>query len=202
MLLTASNQVVGLREILDESSDDDDDGMQEDVRVPTHRHQLFEGVCAPLFSPKPHGVGWTTSDILTDDLKVKLFDIYRERVDSIFKIGHLPSIRQLLVQEEAEANGESLKALENAIYFMTICSLFDSECMQYFQLDKESCIQMARQDTELCLIAAELLSSTDISVLQAFVIYLVSTRTQSLAQKVPHILLIKFTMCQWLCFEK
>ena len=197
MLLTASNQVVGLREILDESSDDND-GTQEDVRVPTHRHQLFEGVPAPLFSPKHHGVGWTTSDILTNDLKVRLFDIYRERVDSIFKIGHWPSIRQLLLQEEAEANGESLKALENAIYFMTICSLFDSECMQYFQLDKESCIQMARQDTELCLTAADLLSSTDISILQAFVIYLVSTHTQSLAQKLLHILLVKFTVYQWL----
>ncbi len=176
LLLTASNQVVGLREILDESSNDEQDGMQEVVRVPTHSPQLFQGVHAPLFS-ELHGGGWTTSDILTKDLKAKLLDIYRERVDSIFKIGHWPSIRKLLVRREAEANGESLKALENAIYFMTICSLFDSECMQYFQLDKESCIQMARQDTELCLTAADLLSSTDISVLQAFVIYLVSSRT-------------------------
>lgn len=106
------------------------------------------------------------------DLNIRedLFSIYKERVDPIFKALHWPTAYSALIFSESEtslSNGHL--ALESAICFTAVCSLTKAE-----RDDRSHDIKRYRASAERSLICARFLVSTELVVLQAFVIYLVS----------------------------
>ena len=107
-----------------------------------------------------------------------LLDIYIYRVDSIFKMGHMPALRSLLLSEEREGSDPfdcpSREALKFSICFTAICSLSEVEVRNMFLEKKENILNRFRLATEVMLSRAGLLTTSDLTVLQAFVIYLVS----------------------------
>jgi len=61
-----------------------------------------------------------------------------------------------------------------AVYTLAIGSLSPADCLKLFDQDRDTLFEQYRKSTMQSLIAAELLSTRDIEVLQAFVLFLVS----------------------------
>ena len=71
-------------------------------------------------------------------------------------------------------NGPSYEALKFAVCFTAACTLSEAECRAIFMEEKDKVINKLRLATEVVLSRANLLTTSDVTVLQAFVIYLVS----------------------------
>lgn len=67
--------------------------------------------------------------------------------------------------------------LESAIYFLAICSLAQDDCERLQLGDRFALMDSFRKITEMLLAKAGLLTTTSLTVLQAFVLYLVSLST-------------------------
>ena len=93
-------------------------------------------------------------------------------------MGHMPALRSLLLSEEREGSDPfdcpSREALKFSICFTAICSLSEVEVRKMFLEKKENILNRFRLATEVMLSRAGLLTTSDLAVLQAFVIYLVS----------------------------
>lgn len=129
---------------------------------------LFGASCCVLNPPEP----------LSKPTVTALLDIYIYRVDSILKIGHMPTLRNLLLSEERERydpfDCPSREALKFSICFTAICTLSEVEVRKMFMEKKDSILNRFRLAAEVMLSRAGLLTTSDLTVLQAFVIYLVS----------------------------
>ena len=109
---------------------------------------------------------------------IALLETYIYRVDPVLKVSHVPSLRSLLLSEEHDSlekfNPSSREALKFAICFTAVCTLTEVESRKLFVEDKDKTMNRFRLATEVMLSRANLLTTSDIIVLQAFVIYLVS----------------------------
>lgn len=109
---------------------------------------------------------------------IALLETYIYRVDSVLKVGHVPSLRNFLLSEEQDHlehfNHTAQEALKFAICFTAVCTLTEVESRNIFMEKKDQTIDRFRLATEVMLSRANLLTSSDITILQAFVIYLVS----------------------------
>lgn len=108
-----------------------------------------------------------------------LLDIYMHRIDPILKVIHGPSLRTLLL--ENSVCEPAIEVLKSAIFFTALCTLEEQECIDIVGEAKSKTATKFRIATELSLSRANLLTARNLTVLQAFVIYLVSTSTQSSA---------------------
>ncbi len=107
-----------------------------------------------------------------------LLDIYIYRVDSLLKVSHVPTLRSLLLPEDQALAGPlgcpSREALKFAVCFTAVCTLTDAESQKMFMEEKAKTVNKFRVATEVMLSRANLLTTSEITVLQAFIIYLVS----------------------------
>lgn len=131
------------------------------------------------FGPIQSLPGMKDSVILSTETKAFLLDVYRERVDAIFKVLHWPTTYAMLKSSELNTSGDDtdLTALETAIYFTAMCSLLDHEFYE-----RQNMVVHLRRATERALAEARLLTTTSFIVLQAFVVYLVSREPVTLNQ--------------------
>ena len=105
-----------------------------------------------------------------------LLDVFLYRIDPILKVTHAPSLRTLLF--DRPTSGPAPEALKFAVYFTTVCSLDENECLEIIGQEKVETLARFRLATEILLSRADLLSTTDLTVLQAFIIFLVSLFTE------------------------
>ena len=108
----------------------------------------------------------------------QLCDIYLQNVDPVFKILHRPSI-QLFLRDggpylDYEPSHEAPATLASAIYFAAVCTLDDAQCSVLFGTEKKILVQLFQKECEAALAKADLATSDDLAVLQAYVISLVS----------------------------
>lgn len=117
-------------------------------------------------------LGHTTFN-LSPALKDHLLNVYKERVDCIFKPLHWPSslaaIQEQGLKYQDKTEKAVIRALEYALYFTSACTLFDYELDQ-----RQEIVDALRQECENGLVRAGLLATTSCRLLQAFVRYLVS----------------------------
>ena len=109
---------------------------------------------------------------------VALLDTFVYRVDSVLKVSHVPLLRSLLLPDgpvnPEPLKGPSYEALKFAVCFTAACTLSEAECRATFAEEKDKVINKLRLATEVVLSRAKLLTTSDVTVLQAFAIYLVS----------------------------
>lgn len=110
-------------------------------------------------------------------VRAELLQLYRYRVDSVYKLLHWPTVLSMLSVSQGRspdtAPSVSVQALEYSIYFMALCSITnkDAEEMELgYRLDM---LYLYRSAVEDLLSKSCLLQSPDLTVLQAFAIYLV-----------------------------
>ncbi|KAK3112011.1 hypothetical protein LTR53_012153 [Teratosphaeriaceae sp. CCFEE 6253] len=109
---------------------------------------------------------------------VQLWQTYLSNVDPILKIVHAPTLQQtILGQIGKPALPPNLQALTSAIYFVSVVSLQDEECGTLLQIPRKELLAQYRQATEDGLSAANFVTTTDITVLQALIFYLAALRS-------------------------
>ena len=126
-----------------------------------------------------HAASYTFApENLSVSVKAALFETFRRRVDPIFKVSHIPTLRAQMLGEnlyqEPTYGSPALNALRSAVCFLAVCSQSELECNRLFHNQKTLVCNSFRSITQSLLSAANLLVSSDLVVLQSFLLYLVS----------------------------
>ncbi|GKZ35684.1 hypothetical protein AbraIFM66950_006435 [Aspergillus brasiliensis] len=112
----------------------------------------------------------------------QLCEVYLQQVDPVIKVLHRPSLNRWMVQGEpylAYADGHpSVEALGAAVCYSAIGSMTDNQCSVLFHANKAELLAEARVACETAIGRAGLLTTRDITVLQAFILYLVARRSE------------------------
>ena len=171
-------QVLGIRELLDRDSPDP----QADFAAPGTRSAAQSE--AESFDILIYGDSCCCVEpsLLAPPSKAVVFallDVYMHRIDPILKVIHGPSLRTLLL--ENSACEPAIEAVKSAIFFTALCALEEQECIDIIGEAKSKTATKFRVATEFSLSRANLLTTRNLTVLQGFVIYLVSISTQSSA---------------------
>ncbi|CAD6568028.1 MAG: hypothetical protein ASARMPRED_001388 [Alectoria sarmentosa] len=178
---TLNHQVAGIRETLDEFPDDESDDSPQSALPSAANGSSFQDFDMILFGASSCVVNPVLLEAIPRPILTALLDAYIYRVDSILKVTHLPSLRSLLLSEEPEwadpLDCPSREALRFAMCFTAVCTLTEAESRKMFMETKDKTINRFRLATEVMLSRAKLLTTSDITVLQAFVIYLAGRRT-------------------------
>jgi hypothetical protein len=109
---------------------------------------------------------------------VHLWQTYLTNVDPIMKVFHAPTVQLLVHRQVGKPSAlPNEQALLSAIYLISVVSLWDDECEALLQEPREDLIRRFRQATEDALSGAGFVTTNDIMVLQAFVLYLNALRS-------------------------
>jgi Fungal specific transcription factor domain len=125
----------------------------------------------------------------------RLWQIFVENVNPLVKILHVPTFQQRIfeVSWNIPSISKPTQAIMFAVYTLAIGSLSPAECLKLFDQDKNALFAQYRKSTMESLIAAELLSTRDIEVLQAFVLFLVCISLEKEAEAVHELTVIQLS---------
>ena len=111
-----------------------------------------------------------------------LFQFYFSNVDPICKILHRPivdtyfsNLEQLMDPLTRRFKFRSLEAVAFAACFAAIVSMSPQECFTHLREQKDVLVARYKRNTEAALVHADFLSTLEITTLQAFTIYIVSS---------------------------
>ncbi|RGP64450.1 fungal specific transcription factor domain-containing [Fusarium longipes] len=108
----------------------------------------------------------------------QLWQVFISNVHPLTKILHGPSVQKdiLATFSEPAATTSSTEALIFSIYLVAVVSLTDKECMSMFGQSRQELLAKYCNATEVALSKADFLRSTDLRILQAFTLHLLSLR--------------------------
>ncbi|KAJ4503858.1 hypothetical protein HRR83_008665 [Exophiala dermatitidis] len=111
---------------------------------------------------------------------LQLWDVFRANVDPLTKIIHAPSLDKAVRKASSVPNLQSLprslECLLFAIYSTAILSLRDFECRRRFNEPRSTMLSRYRTATKAALSKARFIGSTNLAVLQAFILHIFSVR--------------------------
>ncbi|GAB1309903.1 All development altered-3 [Madurella fahalii] len=107
-----------------------------------------------------------------------IWQVYQENVDPILKVIHVPSMSKVIkdLRHNMDNLTPPMEALMFSIYYASITSLEEDEVKLNFNAEKSVLIQQYRFALEQALAKAEFLTKPDITVVQAFLLFLVLVR--------------------------
>jgi hypothetical protein len=170
-----STEVEDLKELLNQTSDEEDDDQASTPGLPqlheTSNHHGF------IFSASSHN-----ADLLSlhpQPGQIELYwEIFKDRVDPLVKVLHLPTL-----QPTIRAAASSLSALSRgfecllfAIYYCTATSLSSTDCIKKLGEERSVLLTRYRFGVEQALARANFLTTEELTVLQAFVLFLICLR--------------------------
>jgi hypothetical protein len=128
-----------------------------------------------LFGCSPTAVNLNTLHPNPDQIR-KLWKAYQENVGPLVNVLHDPSMQQCILEATTDLTTipKSLHALLFAVYLGAAISFQDGECEKILGENRSTVQSKYLAATQHALIQANLLKSSDLVVLQAFVIFLVS----------------------------
>lgn len=106
----------------------------------------------------------------------QLWQIYINNVNPLLKLSHISTLQAQIISAGANTAkiAKPLEALMFAIYFSAITSLTDVEVQSTFGEDKTVLLTRFHNATQQALVNAGFMRSTELTVLQALLLYLVS----------------------------
>ncbi|KAH8658386.1 hypothetical protein BX600DRAFT_524842 [Xylariales sp. PMI_506] len=176
----------------------EDGGVQQNDLYSTDPREEKPGTKFPAHPSGTFGTlcfGGSTSstppDLVNLDISAslgRLCHVYLDQVDPVFKILHRPSLRRLLHHGSTylgyPEGHPSRTALSSAICYVSICSLSETQCRDMFQSNKSEILNKYRWSCEIALDRADVLVTVEMTVLQAFVLYLIGRRSEGLEKAV------------------
>jgi len=107
---------------------------------------------------------------------MKLWTIFLENVNPVTKLLHTPSTHQKLLDATSspESISRGMEALMFSIYACAIASLTEKECRKQLGDARDALLLKYQSASQLALLACGILKPSEIIVLQAFVLMLVS----------------------------
>jgi hypothetical protein len=175
-------QVHGLLDVIDEPISDDQ-GVEMAETHTSGQKRFSKSLLISLGDlPDVHTEQGNPLDHLSDHSAI-LCKVYRQNVDPLVKILHYPSLESFLVQKTWYLSYPERhpvpEALRFAVYFLAVCTLDEETTRLQLQVSNQKDLvaelQLACRQT---LENANLLVTRDITVLQAFVLYLLGCRSQ------------------------
>lgn len=106
----------------------------------------------------------------------RLWQVFLSNVHPLTKIVHGPSMQEEILKALPAPSGmeASMEALLFSIYLIAVVSLTEEECRTLLDEPRGKHLARYRYATEAALSRVDFLRSTDLRVLQAFTLYLVS----------------------------
>lgn len=165
-----SNEVEDLKGILNQNTDDEADDPSPIQSQPDQHH-------AWIFSFSSQNVDLLSLHPIAGQIEA-YWNIYKERVDPLVKVLHIPTIEPTVLASASHlANlSKSFEALLFAIYYGAITSLSEDECLNKLGEEKGLLLSRYRFGVEQALARANFLTTEEMMVVQAIVIYLICLR--------------------------
>ncbi|KAJ5150769.1 uncharacterized protein N7500_010958 [Penicillium coprophilum] len=112
-----------------------------------------------------------------------LCQVYLQNVDPIIKILHRPSLSEWMLDGASTYLGSSeddssVRALASAVCYVAANTMTEAQCQATFQQNKSSITTVHRKMCESAFEKAGLLTTRDMTVLQAFILYLIARRSE------------------------
>jgi hypothetical protein len=166
-LLILSVQLEDSKDVVQGSDDEDSDPLLAPSAISSNADSLLFGhpMLKSLVSSHP-----TPVQIFL------LWQTYLDNVNPLLKLFHAPTVQQTILDAASnlENISQSTEALMFAIYFLSITSLKNNDCERIMGESRSLLLARFSNATQQALINAELLKSSNMPVLQAFVLFLVS----------------------------
>jgi len=167
---TKASQFREVEDILQGSSDD------ETLEIPiTKTYDAIDADGSDFLFPTPSSD--SMSDLHPSTVHIfRLWQLFIDNVNPIIKIFHAPSVQVQILEASADLENvpREIEALLFGIYAMAVTSITDSECNTMFGEEKTVLLARYQSGSRQALCRAGLLRSSDMTILQAFVLYLVS----------------------------
>jgi hypothetical protein len=105
-----------------------------------------------------------------------LWQTYLDNINPLLKIFHAPTVQQLLLEAAGHLQDISMstEVLMFAVYLSSINSLRTEQCERIMSESRTVLLSRFSNATQQALINAEVLKTSNLTVLQAFVLFLVS----------------------------
>ncbi|KAH8700425.1 fungal-specific transcription factor domain-containing protein [Talaromyces proteolyticus] len=172
---TLGDQIEELQDILDHSSDDEEDfpSPGDSVQSGTRSHDAFIfGYSSLAHSLRNYHPTPTQAFVL--------WKTYEQHIAPLLTIVHKPSIRNIII--DAATNLDSLdkntEALAFSVYLAAVISMTPDQCLSELGEERDATISRFRFATEQGMAKANLLNSQNITLLQAAVVFLSCIRRQ------------------------
>lgn len=109
---------------------------------------------------------------------MQLWKTHTENVEPICKVLHIPSTGEMVesVSQRPENASKAEECLLFSIYHCAVFSISEEECMRMFKQDRSSMMNRFHAAARQALVNASFLKTTEIAVLQALYLYLLSSR--------------------------
>ncbi|KHN94567.1 uncharacterized protein MAM_07622 [Metarhizium album ARSEF 1941] len=130
----------------------------------------------------PLGLGCSNVDLSllhpTPEQFAVYWRLYKEKCYPIIRIFHLPTVEPVILHCQGQRDGmpRTVEALLFAIYFSTVVSLHREECLDKIGSEESTLIRIYKAGMEQALARARLFDTDQVTVLEAFVVFLCSRR--------------------------
>ncbi|KAL1847689.1 hypothetical protein Daus18300_013856 [Diaporthe australafricana] len=108
--------------------------------------------------------------------KMHLWSIYKERVEPLTRLLHLPSLEQAVMASDPLGPADGMQCVLLAVYYGAVTSLGEEECVILFGDGQAQTLSRMREELKELFAKASLLHTGDIRPLQALTLYLVFLR--------------------------
>ncbi|KAI5194831.1 hypothetical protein E4T39_08491 [Aureobasidium subglaciale] len=165
-----SNEVEDLKGILNQNTDDE-------VDDPSPTHSLPDQHHGWIFSFSSQNVDLLSLHPIAGQIEA-YWNVYKERVDPLVKVLHIPTIEPTVLASASHlANlSKSFEALLFAIYYGATTSLSEVDCLNKLGEEKGLLLSRYRFGVEQALARASFLTTEEMMVVQAIVIFLICLR--------------------------
>ncbi|KAI1469960.1 fungal-specific transcription factor domain-containing protein [Daldinia caldariorum] len=111
----------------------------------------------------------------------QLWQIYLNNVNPLLKLTHTPTLQVRIIEAGANLDkvSRSLEALMFSIYLMAITSIDDEECQATFNESRFNLLAKYYYATQQALLNAGFMRNPDLTLMQAFLLYLMGIRQYS-----------------------
>ena len=169
-----SNEVEDLKGILNQSSDSDEGTIGHHSVLDSFGSNSHQGF---IFGLSSQNIDLLSFHPPPDQIDV-YWNIYKDRVDPLCKVLHIPTLQPkvLSVASHLDALPRGFEALLFTIYYGVVTSLQAQDCVFQFGEEKSVLLARYRFAVEQALARANFLTTEEIIVLQAFVIFLICLR--------------------------
>ncbi|KAI1651882.1 fungal-specific transcription factor domain-containing protein [Daldinia loculata] len=111
----------------------------------------------------------------------QLWQIYLNNVNPLLKLTHTPTLQVRIIEAGASLDkvSRSLEALMFSIYLMAITSIDEEECQATFNESRINLLAKYYYATQQALLNAGFMRNPDLTLLQAYLLYLIGIRQYS-----------------------
>ncbi|KAE8141746.1 fungal-specific transcription factor domain-containing protein [Aspergillus pseudotamarii] len=111
---------------------------------------------------------------------MKLWTIYIKNVDPLCKVLHIPTTTEMIERVAQQPTGatRAQECLLFAVYHFAVYSITDEDCMREFERTRSSLMSTYQDAMRQGLVNASWLKTTELQVLQAYVLFLMAMRTR------------------------